>query len=99
MLFSSLPQDVIHNILSYSDKIKYRNGKYMNQIRKNDVRYNLFLRIPPIAKDIRFEHVYEMIYRPTYTILTVEIVDDTIIYAFCYDCEENPDKYHLWIRQ
>ena len=104
MNFSSLPEDIIHYILSYNDKIKYRNGKYMDQICKNDKRYKLLLTIPPINQNETYEHVYEIIhvyevcYRPTYTSLCVDLENNKIIYTFCYNCEENPKLYHLWIR-
>ena len=39
MLFSSLPMDIIHNILSYNESLKLRNGIYMDQIPKMDYRY------------------------------------------------------------
>ena len=45
MLFSSLPIDIIHHILSYNETLKYRNGKYIGQISKTDKRYNLLLKI------------------------------------------------------
>ena len=46
MYYNNLPQEVIYHILSYTDAIKYRNGKYMNQISKTDKRYKLLLKIP-----------------------------------------------------
>jgi hypothetical protein len=43
-----LPLDVIHRILEYDGRMKYRNGKYMNQIPKDDDRYDLLKTIQPI---------------------------------------------------
>lgn len=45
-IFRHLPNEVIHHILSYSDVIKYRNGVYMNQIPKTDLRYSMIRKIP-----------------------------------------------------
>jgi hypothetical protein len=46
MLFSSLPTDIVHHILSYNENMKLRNGKYMGQVSKTDKRYELLLKIP-----------------------------------------------------
>ena len=51
MLFSYLPTDVVHHILKYTGKIKYRNGKYMNQIVTDDNRYKILQTIPIIQPD------------------------------------------------
>jgi len=41
MKFSYIPQDLLHVILDYDGRIKYKNGKYVNIIHKNDERYNI----------------------------------------------------------
>lgn len=41
-----LPTDILHHILEYDDSIVFRNGKYMNRISKDDVRYSLLKSIP-----------------------------------------------------
>jgi hypothetical protein len=45
-IFQHIPHDVLNIILSYDGSIKYRRGKYMNQISEKDERYQLLLTIP-----------------------------------------------------
>ena len=43
-----LPLDIIHHIIKYDGRIKYRNGKYINQIMHDDYRYKMLQSIPKI---------------------------------------------------
>jgi hypothetical protein len=56
MYYKNLPNEIIHNILSYIDTVKLRNGQYMNQIAKNDKRYNFLLKIP--RNIISYKYLY-----------------------------------------
>lgn len=101
MIFSFLPEDVIHHILSYNDRIKLRNGKYMNQL--SNERKKIFIR--PIRQSQLYiyeviigYHVYDCVGYRTNTCFFVDLENDTIIYTFCYDVDEAPEKYNLWIR-
>ena len=41
-----LPLEIVHRILEYDGRIKYRHGKYMNQIAQDDDRYQMLQGIP-----------------------------------------------------
>ena len=42
------PLEIVHRILEYDGKIKYRNGEYINQISPDDDRYKMLQTIPQI---------------------------------------------------
>jgi len=46
-ILASLPKDIVNHILDYTGQIRYRQGKYMNQIARDDPRYSLLLTMPP----------------------------------------------------
>jgi len=54
-----IPKELLHIILDYDGRIKYKNGKYVNIIHKNDQRYNIIIPIlgkkMEIIKHIEFE--------------------------------------------
>jgi len=55
-MFAKLPSDIIREIAQYAG-IKYRNGKYMVQIPKDDPRYHILSQIP--QKKTYYDRKYE----------------------------------------
>ena len=45
------PEEIVNHILSYTGIIKERNGKYMGQIDKKDVRYTI---LEMVSREIDF---------------------------------------------
>ena len=43
------PLEIVHYILAYAGKMKYRNGKYMYQISPEDDRYHMLKQMPKIV--------------------------------------------------
>jgi hypothetical protein len=58
MNFSYIPEELLHIILGYDGRIKYKNGKYVNIIHKNDERYNTI--IPIINKKMEIMQNIEL---------------------------------------
>jgi len=48
MKVSYIPEELLHIILAYDGRIKFKNGKYVDIIHKNDERYNIIT--PIISK-------------------------------------------------
>ena len=56
--FKNLPDDILFLILSYDNKLKYRNGKWMNQILLEDSRRECIKKmIKPILEKNGLEEV------------------------------------------
>ena len=58
MKVSYIPEELLHIILAYDGRIKYKNGKYINIIHKNDVRYDIISHI--VSKKIKIMQNIEL---------------------------------------
>ena len=52
-----IPYELLHKILEYYGRIKYKNGRYINIIHKHDERYNRIF--PIITKKLEIMKIIE----------------------------------------
>ena len=65
-IWSQLPKDIVNYILLFDTKIKYRNGKYMNQLPKDNKTYNLLLQIPRPISPNYIDNLYRLVVQFTH---------------------------------
>ena len=102
-----LPLEIVHRILEYDGRIKYRHGKYMNQIAQDDDRYHLLRKISVFKRDYLYSEFY--IYRIHYNnydnehqhMMNVYVFENTISYFYINKKCENKlhcDNIDFFIR-
>ena len=65
-----IPTELLDIILQYDGKIKYKNGKFVNIIHKNDERYNIIKSI--MTKKMKIMG-------------TIELCDSGFYFEFCFN--------------
>jgi hypothetical protein len=68
-----IPKELIHIILEYDGRIKYKNGKYVNIIHKHDERYDSVN--PLISKKLQI-------------MKTIELLGSRFYFEFGFDLSE-----------
>ena len=108
MLLSNLPDDIIYHILSYGTVLKYRNGKYMNQISKTDSIYLILTREVFNSRDMIHQTVskpddktikLEIYYRPLDIYWSISVNSETVIYEYSLslDSYDSNMVYHSFV--
>jgi hypothetical protein len=69
-----IPTELLDIILQYDGRIKYKNGKFINIIHKNDERYNIIK--PVVMKKIKIME-------------TPELFDSGFYFQFCFNTYES----------
>ena len=98
-----LPLEIVHRILEYDGRIKYRHGKYMNQIAQDDDRYIMLQAIPQFRSTNSFLVVilrkntifYTKHLHPSYTVETslIEVTEGVV--SSIYSCTRDGIRY-IW---
>ena len=94
------PEDIVNPILSYTGIIKERNGKYMGQIDKNDVRYAI---LKTISREIILVNKYRAVLRMNkYDRIVIHNYNETENHRLYYhyefaikNCSENNCKCYF----
>jgi hypothetical protein len=60
-IFTQLPLDLVINVINFGNVIKYRNGKFMNQIHENDERYKIIQNVSPIKIEFLYDKPWRYI--------------------------------------
>ena len=79
-----IPRELLHIILDYDGRIKYKRGNYINIIKKNDFRYNIVENI--ISKKLQIiENTEIHDTRFFFDIRFKNIKNEFAIFGLCYD--------------
>jgi hypothetical protein len=78
-----LPLEIVHRILEYDGRIKYRNGKYMNQISKTDKRYEMLLNVPRRFHDCLVNLYYKLVVSTKFVIIIFLYPEGILIEQYC----------------
>jgi len=79
------PEDLLHIILEYDGRIKYKHGKYVNIIHKYDERYNIIA--PIISKKIEIMKTIEFYRSGFYFELWFDAFDSVgLAYDYNFSC-------------
>jgi hypothetical protein len=91
MKVPTLPKELLHIILEFDGRIKYRNGKYVNIIHKHDERYDMIKSL--ISKKIE---ILKTIHIDGVSFYFEFRFDECGNRGLCYDVGFNaPDRFEI----
>lgn len=96
MTMNTFPMDIVRHILQYDGRMKFRNGIFMNQISKTDVRYEIIHSIP--RKKICSIGIFVYFTNHHKSVFIVIPKQNEIIYSFIYDGDitKIPQVYQVY---
>jgi hypothetical protein len=80
-----IPKELLHIILEYDGRIKYKNGKYTNIIHKRDERYHVI--IPIISKKMEIIKTIEYSERGFYFEFGFDMCHVGFAFDYHFSCE------------
>ena len=86
MSFLNLPMEIVNKILDYDGSVKYRNGKYINQISKTDKRYEMLLNVQRKFHDCLANLYYKLVVSPKFVIIIFLFPEKGKIFFQRYCC-------------
>jgi hypothetical protein len=87
-----LPKELLHIILEYDGRIKYRKGMYVNIIHKHDSRYNIIQGVinkkAEIMKRVQIENITNFYFEFSF--------DTDCAFGLCYDYNfSRPNQFEI----
>ena len=84
-MLMKFPEDLLHIILEYDGRIKYKHGKYVDIIHKHDERYNIIT--PIISKKLKIMKTIELHRYGFYFEVIFDAFDSVgLVYDYNFSC-------------
>jgi hypothetical protein len=87
--FPYIPNELIHIILEYDGRIKYKKGQYINIIHKKDERYTIIR--PVIIKKMKIMETIELDGSKFYFEFAFDSLNNSV--GLCYDFNFSYEKF------
>jgi hypothetical protein len=91
-IYSKLPLEIIVYILKFDNAIRYRNGKFIDQINQRDGKYSLLNNFAPIEKCIVGNSIFKYIRVVDKLYLSLYISRDNSTNKYTYTYAKKTEK-------